>query len=123
MKVDEIDVKILELINENPKMSYRKIAKHANITTPTAIQRILKMEKNKIIMGYHAILNSKLLSIYKDIYILKFLPENNKLLQKLKNINNVKRIMKLDENRFLIFYVYKYTNETIDFMNFLENNL
>jgi len=122
MKIDEVDFRILELINENPKMSYRNIAKHTNITTPTAIQRILKLEKNKIIMGYYTILNSRLLSIYKDIYILKFIPKNNKLLQKLKRIDNVKRIMKLNENRFLIFYVYKYINETIDFMNFLEKN-
>ncbi|PMP73272.1 MAG: AsnC family transcriptional regulator, partial [Aciduliprofundum sp.] len=35
MKLDDLDFKILDLMNENPRLSYRKIAEAVGSTTPT----------------------------------------------------------------------------------------
>lgn len=122
MKMDNTDFKILKLINDNPKLSYRKIAKSINITTPTVIKRVSKMKKNNVILGYFTILNWKLINIYKDIFILKITKKNDQILKKMINNPNIKRIIKLDRNRVLIFFIYENINDALNFMNFLEKS-
>ncbi|MFA4820145.1 MAG: Lrp/AsnC family transcriptional regulator [Candidatus Aenigmatarchaeota archaeon] len=54
MAIDELDIKILNILLENSKLSYRKIARKLGVSVTTAMNRIVKMEKEKIIQGYTA---------------------------------------------------------------------
>jgi len=45
MKIDNIDLKILELLSKDPKLSFRNIALKVETSTPTVIEKIKKMEK------------------------------------------------------------------------------
>ncbi|MHA1835102.1 MAG: Lrp/AsnC family transcriptional regulator, partial [Candidatus Baldrarchaeia archaeon] len=59
MKLDEKDIKILNLIQENCKLTAREIAKRINSPITTVFARIKRLEKRGIIKGYKAILNAE----------------------------------------------------------------
>ncbi|MFQ1021295.1 Lrp/AsnC family transcriptional regulator [Tardisphaera saccharovorans] len=57
MEVDELDLKILELLQENGKMGYREMAEKLNTNASTIFNRVRSLETNGIIRKYTAILN------------------------------------------------------------------
>lgn len=52
MKLDEYDMKILDLLSENSRMSYSEIAKVLGLTRQTVKSRIERLEKEGIIEKY-----------------------------------------------------------------------
>jgi DNA-binding Lrp family transcriptional regulator len=70
MKIDDIDLKILQIISVDPGISYRNISKKVNITTPTVIERIIRMEKTGIIRGYFTDVKVEHLNQYREIFLL-----------------------------------------------------
>ncbi|MEL7564754.1 MAG: AsnC family transcriptional regulator [Dehalobacterium sp.] len=55
--MDEIDMKILELLENNGRLSHEEIGKRLNMSRPAIHQRISKLEQNGTIMGYHTEIN------------------------------------------------------------------
>ncbi|WP_456366370.1 Lrp/AsnC family transcriptional regulator [Thermococcus sp.] len=51
--MDELDRKILELLQENARMSYREIAKAVGVAVGTVYNRIKRMEEEGIIKGFY----------------------------------------------------------------------
>ncbi len=56
-KLDETDKRILHYLNENAKMSSRELARILKVHPNTLLQRIKKMEKNKVIKKYKSVIN------------------------------------------------------------------
>jgi DNA-binding Lrp family transcriptional regulator len=54
LTIDEVDRKILQQLRTDCRMSYREIAKKTRISVGTALNRIRRMEKTGIILGYSA---------------------------------------------------------------------
>ncbi|MCF7885402.1 MAG: Lrp/AsnC family transcriptional regulator [Candidatus Marinimicrobia bacterium] len=52
--LDAVDVKILQILQENCKTQRTKIAEEVELTIPAVSERIKKLEKTGIIEGYHA---------------------------------------------------------------------
>ncbi|MEM0372470.1 MAG: Lrp/AsnC family transcriptional regulator [archaeon] len=52
--IDELDELILKELRKDCRMSYRKIAEKLKVATGTVQNRIQKMEREKVINGYHA---------------------------------------------------------------------
>ena len=52
--LDPVDMKILELLQENARMSLKDIASNVFLTSPAVSARIDKLERAGIIQGYHA---------------------------------------------------------------------
>lgn len=52
LKLNEIDLKILKLLSENSRLQTINIAKKLKISTQTITQRIKKLKKEKIIIGF-----------------------------------------------------------------------
>ena len=52
MNIDIIDLKILEILEENSRSSYNKIAERIGKTEATVRRRIKKLEKNNVIKKY-----------------------------------------------------------------------
>jgi Lrp/AsnC family transcriptional regulator, leucine-responsive regulatory protein len=50
--MDEMDMKILELLESNGRMSHEEIGKRLNLSRPAIYQRVSRLEQNKIIKGY-----------------------------------------------------------------------
>ncbi len=53
MVLDELDRRLLELLLEDARRSYRELARLADTTAPTAAARVRRMEELGIILGYH----------------------------------------------------------------------
>lgn len=57
MSLDEIDLRILGSILKDARKSYRKIADDINVSPPTVLSRVQKLEKGRIIKSYSAVLD------------------------------------------------------------------
>jgi len=60
---DKTDAKILKVVTENSRLSYRKIAKKIGVSTLTVLTRMKKMEENGVIKGYSALIDHKKLGL------------------------------------------------------------
>lgn len=59
--LDAIDAKIIELMQENARISIKDIAAVVYLSSPAVTARIERLEKNGIITGYHAQVNPEAL--------------------------------------------------------------
>ena len=59
MNIDEVDRRILQQLRTDCRMSYREIAKRTRISVGTALNRIRRMEKAGVILGYSARVDSE----------------------------------------------------------------
>jgi len=57
MQLDETDVKILEALTLDARLSSRQIAKQSGVSVGTALSRMKRMEKEGIIKAYSALLD------------------------------------------------------------------
>ncbi len=57
IKIDEIDEKILTLLNENGRMSYRKISRELEISVGTVHNRVEKLLKSGVIKKFAPIID------------------------------------------------------------------
>lgn len=55
--MDATDYKILELLQKNARISMKSIGQKVGLTAPAVSDRIKKMEKNDVILGYKAVVN------------------------------------------------------------------
>ncbi len=67
---DDLDLRILAILNEDARMSYREIAKKLDIASGTVYNRIKKMTDNGIIKGYIPILDHRKLGYDLTVLIL-----------------------------------------------------
>ena len=59
--LDAIDEKIIDLMQENARISIKDIAASVYLSSPAVTARIDRLERNGIITGYHAQINSQAL--------------------------------------------------------------
>ena len=58
-RIDEIDVKILTLLQGNGRMKRNRIAEVVGLSVPSVSERMRKLEERGVISGYHAVLDPK----------------------------------------------------------------
>jgi len=69
MKVDKINGQILELLQENARISLKELSEKVRLSSPTVADRIQKLESAGIINGYGAQLNMDALGYSLGVYI------------------------------------------------------
>ena len=57
--MDAIDKKILELLQDNGRMTVKEITQTISLTAPAVSERIKRLEKDGVIEGYTAIINPR----------------------------------------------------------------
>jgi len=62
-RIDEIDAKILRLLQGKGRMKRNRIAEEVGLSVPSVSERMRKLEERGIITGYHAIVNAKRMHI------------------------------------------------------------
>ena len=96
-KMDKKDKTILELLNENSKLTTNQISKKTTIPITTIHNRIKKLEKEGIITGYTLKLDykkiGKPITVYMLLTVTYTLPDGKKLRQE----DIAKTIKKLEE--------------------------
>ena len=56
-ELDELDWKILRLLEENGRLSFAELGRRVNLSVPAVAARVRNMEDAEIITGYHAKIN------------------------------------------------------------------
>ena len=94
MKIDETDRKILSVLIENSRLSYRQIGKKVNVSVATVLNRVKKLEENKVIRNYSSSIDHNKLGF--DITAIIEVKLNkgiehvgNKIYSELKNYPNI----------------------------------
>ena len=62
-KIDEVDLKILRILQKDSKKTTKEVAEILNLTASPVYERIKRLEKRGIIKKYVALLDKKLLNI------------------------------------------------------------
>ncbi|MDL2235219.1 Lrp/AsnC family transcriptional regulator [Christensenellaceae bacterium OttesenSCG-928-L17] len=55
--MDSTDAKILEILQEDGRISMQKLASKINMSAPSTIERVKKLEESGAILGYKAVVN------------------------------------------------------------------
>jgi Lrp/AsnC family transcriptional regulator, leucine-responsive regulatory protein len=58
-RIDEIDARILELLQEQGRMKRNRIAEDVGMSLPSISDRMRKLEERGVIKGYYAVLDAK----------------------------------------------------------------
>jgi len=80
MKFDETDEKILKNLIVDARQSARQLALKLGMSTVTVLTRIKKLEKEKIIIGYTAIIDHEKLG-YSLTAIIEIVAKNDKIVE------------------------------------------
>ena len=91
MKLDEVDEKILKNLLVDARLSARQLALKLGMSTVTILSRIKKLENEKIINGYTAVVDYEKLG-YELTAIIEIVAKKNKIVgieDKLAKIQNV----------------------------------
>ncbi len=62
-RIDDIDAKILTLLQKHGRMKRNRIAEEVGLSVPSVSERMRKLEDRGVIEGYHAIVDAKRLHI------------------------------------------------------------
>lgn len=58
-RIDDIDVKILRLLQANGRMKRNAIAEEVGLSVPSVSERMRKLEERGVLVGYHAVVDAQ----------------------------------------------------------------
>jgi DNA-binding Lrp family transcriptional regulator len=67
--MDDLDVRILNLLNENARKSFRQIARELKVSMSTVSNRVRKLEEEGVIKGYAPILDPLMVGLDLQVII------------------------------------------------------
>jgi len=119
MNLDETDKRILKNLTVDARLSARQLAFKLGISTVTVLTRIKKLEKEKIIHGYTAIIDHDKLG-YTLTAIIEIIAKKDKILDietKLSKIENVCGVYDITGNTdTLVVVKFKSRDELSEFV-------
>ncbi|MFH1750394.1 MAG: Lrp/AsnC family transcriptional regulator [Candidatus Micrarchaeota archaeon] len=107
--MDELDVKLVKLLQANAKQKHNALAKELGVSEGTVRNRIARLEKDKIIHQYTALVDPKMLGYNAVAYIgiglepLKFLS----VLESLLKIDDIHSVSTCTGEHTIIFEIWK----------------
>lgn len=67
--LDDIDISILNILQKDARKTVKEIAKEVNMSSPAVSARIDKLEREKYILGYQAVVNPQAVGLYIKAFI------------------------------------------------------
>ena len=93
IKLDEIDKKILNILQQNGRITNAQLASEVGLSPPPMLERVKKLEKNGIIQKYVAVLDYKKIDKSTMVFVSLSLARH-----RIKSIDQVNQeILKLPE--------------------------
>lgn len=124
MNLDETDEKILKNLMVDARLSARQLALKLGMSTVTMLSRIKKLEREKIIKGYTAMINHEKLG-YNLTAIIEIIGKKDKIVDietELAKIENVCGVYDITGNTdTLIIAKFKERNELSEFVKGLSS--
>ncbi len=102
---DDLDPKILRLLQKDGKLTYEQIGEKLNRSQSTIRDRIKKMEEDRTILGYSAIVDQERIGIGVDAYVSADIDpsRSNNAMVALFAMDNISEILHLTgERRYLL---------------------
>ena len=69
LKLDEIDLRILAILQDDGRITNAKLASEVGLSAPPILERVKKLERAGIIKGYRAILNAEALGCHFLVFV------------------------------------------------------
>ena len=69
MKIDEIDVKILEILQEKGRITNAALASEIGLSPAPTLERVRKLENGGFIKSFHALIDAHKLGLHVIVYI------------------------------------------------------
>ncbi len=93
-KLDKTDLRIIELLQENSKITNLELSKRINLSPAPTLERVRKLESSNIIESYHAKVNATALGLNVQSFVLVSLAWNkdNAFDNFVKKIENIREI-------------------------------
>jgi DNA-binding Lrp family transcriptional regulator len=93
IKLDATDRKILELLQRNSNITNALLAKEIGLSPAPTLERVNKLENNRVIKSYHAVIDPAAVGLGVSTFVMATLKGHNK-----ENIDKfVKAIATIDE--------------------------
>lgn len=123
MSLDEIDLRILGSILKDARKSYRKIADDINVSPPTVLSRVQKLEKGSIIKSYSAVLDHEKLG-YDLTAVIEVTAVKGKITEVQKHISKFPNVCAVYDITGLtdMIIVAKFRNRE-ELSNFVKNDM
>lgn len=117
MLQEDLDTRILRMLQRNGKLTYEEIGAMVDRSPSTIRDRIRKLEEEKKILGYSAIVNQEKIGINADAYVsADVAPERSQnAMAVLFSMENVSEILRVTGERRIMFRIRAASNsELID---------
>jgi len=69
MKLDETDIKILEIIQSDGRITNTKLASMIGISQPAMLERVRRLESSGVISGYNAVLDREKIGLEVMVFV------------------------------------------------------
>lgn len=69
VKLDDLDKRILEILQKEGRLSNKELAKRINLTTTPTLERVRRLEREGVIEGYSAQLNPNALDKGLSVFV------------------------------------------------------
>lgn len=114
--VDEMNRRILRLLATNGKMTYNEIAARLRRSPSTVRDRIRRLEDERVILGYVAVVNTELTGMKTDAIVLANLSESSTIetMKKLKDIPGVMEVLSVSGDRMLLIRIHAPDNRSLE---------
>lgn len=77
IKLNKTDIKILEILQKEGRLSVVELAKRVNLTTTPCAERLRRLEKSGVINNYSANINAKAIGLEMSVFIHIRLDQSN----------------------------------------------
>lgn len=122
-ELDKIDLQILTLLGKQGRISVKEMAKEIYLSAPALANRIERLEKEKIITGYHAEINPQEFGYTIKAFVnLQVEPEQRQEFYSfIESVPNVIQCCRVTgDYSMLIEVLFRYTEELDHFVNSLQ---
>lgn len=93
-KLDQIDLKILKLLQENSKITNLELSKKIGLSPAPTLERVKKLEQTEVIQSYHAKVDATKIGLNVSTFVLVSLAwqKDNALENFIEKINGVDEV-------------------------------
>lgn len=121
--MDAIDVKILEVLQENARVSISELSKKINLSLSAVSERLKKLERSNVINTYTAILDPKLLGRDLSVFISIGLEATSDTQAFLEFVSSSPEILECHYITGEYDYLLKVTTNNTDSLEKIMNNI
>lgn len=125
-KIDAIDKRIIQLLQQDGKMKIKEVAHALKMTTTPIFDRIKRLEKEGFIEGYSTIVNKGKLGFNLVAFCTVSLESHHKeyLNQFVKDVENIPEVAECYHIAGMFDYLLKiYVKDMVDYQNFITQKL